>query len=181
MNSRLLIIRRWCKCVLDVFNISKLSHLSIKDKIALTFYPWRSCNPENSVPLKKPLSQCNVAIVSSAGLYIRDHQNKFDYKIMGGDFSFRIIPSDVELKNLYDSQRSGTYDHSGIRNNPSTGMPIPQLKQLEKDQIISFVNYRHISLMGAIIAPGRLIKNTIPKIVELLARDQVDVIFFVPV
>jgi len=167
--------------MLDVKNIPKFSHLSIKNKVGLSIYPWKNCKPKNIKKLSKPLSGCNVAIISSTGLYIKDKQEKFDYNVRGGDYSYRIISNDVDFSSLYDSHRSQTFDHSGIRSNPSTGLPIPQLSHLVENEFLGALNHQHISLMGAITAPGRFIKYTVKSIIDLLIVDNVDVVLLVPV
>jgi len=165
----------------DAFKVEKLKHLSIKEKSGLSIYPWRNCKPKKSFKLDKPLSKCNVAIVSSAGLYIKGEQDKFNPSIKGGDWGFRIIPSDIDIKRLYDGHRSGSYDHTGLRADPSTGMPLPQLQDLVSNGFIGSLNHRHISFMGSLLAPGRFIKYSIPKIVNLLIKDEVDCALMVPV
>ena len=167
--------------MLDVFKIPKLSHLSTKNKTALSLYPWKNCKPDLSHQLQKPLSECNVAIVSSAGLYDVHNQKTFDPMILGGDYSYRIIPSDINMNTLREGHRSNSFDHEGIRENPSTGLPIPQLNALVKAGYIGKINYRHFSIMGSITAPSRFIKNTIPDIVKYLKEDHVDVVLLVPV
>ena len=109
--------------MLDIFKIQKLSQLSFKDKTGLSLYPWKNCKPRQSSAPSKPLSECKVAIVSSAGLYVRDLHEKFDHKVRGGDYTCRIISHDANLKHLADGQRSNSYNHSGIRQDSSTGMP----------------------------------------------------------
>ena len=167
--------------MLDVFKIPKLSHLSTKNKTALSLYPWKNCKPDFYNQLQKPLTECNVAIVSSAGLYDVHSQETFDSTILGGDFSYRIIPSDINMNSLKEGHRSNSFDHEGIRRNPSTGLPIPQLTALVKEGYIGKINYRHFSIMGSIIAPAWFIKNTVPDIVKCLKEDHVDVILLVPV
>jgi hypothetical protein len=85
------------------------------------------------------------------------------------------------MKFLREGHRSNSFDHEGIRGNPSTGLPIPQLNVLVKEGYIGKINYRHLSIMGSIIAPARFIKNTIPDIVKYLKADHVDVVLLVPV
>ena len=165
----------------DAFNLKKLKHLSIKEKAGISVYPWKNCKPDKMAEMNKPLSESKIAIVSSAGLYIRDEQQKFNHSIKGGDWSFRKISSNVDLKKLYDGHRSGTYDHSGIRTDPSIGMPIPQLRDLVNDEFIGSLNHRHISFMGSLLAPGRFIKYSIPEIVDLLLTDRVDCAIMVPI
>ena len=166
--------------MLDIFKIQKLSQLSFKDKTGLSLYPWKNCKPRQSFTLTKPLSECKVAIVSSAGLYVRDLHEKFDHKVRGGDYTCRIISHDANLKHLADGQRSKSYDHSGIRLDTSTGMPIPQLNRLAEEGFIGRVNHRHFSVMGSMLAPMRFIKNTIPEIVQHMKEDRVDVVLLIP-
>ena len=142
--------------------------------------PWKNCKPRQSFTLTKPLSECKVAIVSSAGLYVRDLHEKFDHKVRGGDYTYRIISHDANLKHLADGQRSKSYNHSGIRQDSSTGMPIPQLNRLAEEGFIGRVNHRHFSVMGSILAPMRFIKNTIPEIVQQMKEDRVDVVLLIP-
>ena len=40
---------------------------------------------------------------------------------------------------------------------------------------------RHISIMGSITAPGRLVSRTAPEIAALLRQDAVDAVLLVPV
>jgi len=167
--------------MLDIFKIPKLSHLSTKNKTALSLYPWKNCKPDFCNQLQKPLTECNVAIVSSAGLYDVHTQETFDSTILGGDFSYRIIPSDINMDSLREGHRSNSFDHEGIRGNPSTGLPIPQLNALVKEGYIGEISYRHFSIMGSITAPARFIKNTTPDIVKYLKSDHVDVVLLVPV
>ena len=167
--------------MLDVFKIPKLRHLSTKNKTALSLYPWKNCKPDFYNQLQKPLTECNVAIVSSAGLYDLHSQETFDSTILGGDYSYRIIPSDINMNSLREGHRSDSFDHEGIRGNSSTGLPIPQLNALVKEGYIGKINYRHFSIMGSITAPARFIKNTVPDIAKYLKADHVDVVLLVPV
>ena len=167
--------------MLDVFKIPKLRHLSTKNKTALSLYHWKNCQPDFYNQLQKPLTECNVAIVSSAGLYDLHSQETFDSTILGGDYSYRIISSDINMNSLREGHRSNSFDHEGIRENSSTGLPIPQLNALVKEGSIGKINYRHFSIMGSITAPARFIKNTIPDIVKYLKADHVDVVLLVPV
>ena len=81
--------------MLYVNRIKKLSDLSFSTKKFIQFYNWKNCAPSISVPLKKDLSECRVAIVSSAGLIVKDKQEPFDSDLKMGDSSYRIIPSNI--------------------------------------------------------------------------------------
>jgi D-proline reductase (dithiol) PrdB len=105
----------------------------------------------------------------------------FDPTIKGGDFSFRTIPSDVEVASLTEHHRSDSFDHRGIEDDPNVGLPLDPLHALAAACEIGEVAPRHISLMGSISAPGRFLKQTVPAIADVLVADQVDVALLVPV
>ena len=46
---------------------------------------------------------------------------------------------------------------------------------------IGEVNHRHLSFMGSITAPGRLVRDHAPEAARLLVSDGVDVALLVPV
>ena len=167
--------------MLNIENIEKLSHLSFAIRNFLKLYPWKNCKPKNSTNLKKKISECNVAIVSSAGLINKLNHLPFDQSIKFGDTSFRVINSNVEKNDLKEYHRSDTFDHSNIKSDPFSVLPIPHLFDLVKEGFIKSVNDRHISLMGSIISPSKLINKSIPKIIEIFSEDKVDIAIFIPV
>jgi D-proline reductase (dithiol) PrdB len=122
-----------------------------------------------------------VAIVSSAGLIVKNEQQPFDSSIKMGDSSFRIIPSNVDCDNLEEHHRSDTFNHTGIQTNPFSVMPIPHLLDLFKEKFIGAVNNRHVSLMGSNVGPKQVVKKTIPELVTLFKEDNVDIVIFIPV
>ena len=167
--------------MLDIFKIKKLSHLSLKDKTGLNLYPWKNCRPTSVAPITKPLSESKAAIISSAGIYLKDSQEKFDPKIRGGDYSYREILSNSHVNQMKEGHRSRSFDHTGLRTDPTSGLPLPQMAELAREGFIGQLNHRHFSLMGSILTPKRFIKNTIPEIVNKLRSDAVDVVLLIPV
>jgi D-proline reductase (dithiol) PrdB len=119
-------------------------------------------------------------VISSAGLVGPD-QEPFDDSIRGGDFSFREIPADIDVFTLTDTHRSDLYDHSGLRQDPNLAFPLDRLRELVKSGRIGSLNRRHLSFMGSITAPGRLVKKTAPPAVHKLVEDGVDIALLVPV
>ncbi len=156
------------------------SEFSLTIRLFLKAYQWRKMDPVPWTPLKKPLSQSKMALVSSAGFVLPD-QPHFDGSIKGGDPSFREIPSAVEVKTLLETHRSESFDHTGIQKDPNVGFPIDRVRELAVSGRIGAVNHRHLSCMGSITAPGRLIHKTAPPAVRLLVEDQVDAALLVPV
>ena len=167
--------------MLSINKISKLSHVSYEVKKFLQFYPWKNCKPSFSYQLKKQLNECKVAIVSSAGFIVNKKQKPFDTNIKFGDASYRIIPPNIKSHYLREYQKSNEFDHAGIVNDPFSAIPLPHLIDLANEGIIGSVSERHISLMGATINTSKLLKKTIPEIVNIFKTDEVDIALFIPV
>lgn len=149
-------------------------------RIFLQAYPWRRVRPTPWSPLRRPLHQSRVALVTSGG-FVLPGQEPFDGSIRGGDTSFRIIPGDSVVGELIDSQRSESFDHSGIRQDPNLGLPLDRLRELADRGRIGAVAPRHLSYMGSITAPGRLIRQTAVEGASILTQDEVDAALLVPV
>lgn len=146
----------------------------------LRAYPWRRIDPVPWTRPRKPLDRARVALVSTAALVLPG-QPPFDPHVRGGDVSFREIPASADPRSLVDTHRSETFDHAGIAADPNLAFPLDRLHELATDGVIGSVAPRHFSLMGSILAPGRLIRQTAPQIARELVRDEVDVTLLVPV
>lgn len=158
----------------------ELSELGFTLRTFLKAYRWRRIDPVPRTTLAKPLGKCRVALVSSAGLVVPGDR-PFDETVKGGDFSHRVIPSDADVASLEEHHRSDSFDHAGIEADPNVGLPLDRLHELAAEGTIGGVAPRHVSLMGSVTAPGRLMKQTVPEVVDLLTGDDVDVALLVPV
>jgi D-proline reductase (dithiol) PrdB len=156
------------------------SEFSLTVRLFLKTYSWRRIDPVPWTPLKKPLSQSRLALVSSAGFVMRD-QPHFDESFKGGDPSFREIPSGADAKTLVETHRSESFDHTGIQQDANLAFPLDRVRELAAAGRIGSVNHRHLSCMGSITAPGRLTSVTAPPAARLLVEDGVDVALLVPV
>ncbi len=121
-----------------------------------------------------------MALVSSAG-FVLPTQERFDGKRRGGDPTFRLVPSNADPCTLVDTHRSASFDHAGMRRDPNLAFPIDRLNELQESGRIGSVNRRHLSFMGSITAPGRLVRETAPEAARWLVEDGVDVALLVPV
>ena len=157
-----------------------LNEFSLPVKLFLKAYPWRKIDPVPWAPRKKPLAECRLALVSSAG-FVLPGQKPFDESIRGGDYSFREIPGDAEVQELRESHRSESFDHTGIHEDPNLAFPLDRARELVLRGRIGSLSRRHLSFMGSITAPGRLIQQTAPAAAQLLAEDAVNVALLVPV
>ncbi len=157
-----------------------LNEFSLPVRLFLKAYPWRKIDPVPWTPLRKPLAQAKLALLSSAG-FVLPNQARFDETIKGGDFSFREIPADTNVKQLIDTHRSESFDHSGLQRDPNLAFPLDRLREFVERGRIGSLNRRHFSFMGSIIAPGRLVKESAPRVAAELVADGVDAAVLVPV
>ena len=124
-----------------------LNEFAFKYRLFLKTYPWRRIDPVPWTPLKKPLSECRLVLVSSAGIVAPD-QKPFDNTIRGGDPSIREIPTDADVTNLRETHRSQAFDHTGIRLDPNLAFPLDRLKEMTNAGQIGSLNHRQLSIMG---------------------------------
>jgi len=160
--------------------MATLDELSLPVRLFLKTYPWRRIDPVPWAPLRRPLAESRAALVTSAG-FVLPGQERFSGDVRGGDVSFREIPDDADVSTLIDTHRSGSFDHSGIRSDPNLGFPLDRCRELVAAGRLGSLNHRHLSFMGSITAPGRLVRDTAPQAARLLAGDEVEVALLVPV
>jgi D-proline reductase (dithiol) PrdB len=133
-------------------------------------------------PLSKPLRECTVALVSTAGI-ARNDDRPFDQERerqdpWWGDPSFRVIPlgtteSDVRLYHMHIDPRFGQADLDVV-------LPMRRLAELAGEHIVGRPAPRHYSPMGYILDPTVLVGETAPAIADLMRADAVDAVALVP-
>ncbi len=160
--------------------MGELSELSLKYRIFLRAYSWRTIDPIPWTPVHKPISEARIGLVSSAG-FVLPGQEPFDENVRGGDPSFRVIGSDADPTTLVEYHKSDAFDHQGILQDPNLAFPLDRMRELAEQGRIGSVAPNHLSCMGSITAPGRLIKRTAPEAAERFIRDEVDLALLVPV
>jgi D-proline reductase (dithiol) PrdB len=133
-------------------------------------------------PLAKPLRECTIALVSTAGIARNDDQ-PFDQERerrdpWWGDPSFRVIPlgtteRDVRLYHMHIDPRFGEADLDVV-------LPLRRLTELAREGIVGQPAPRHYSLMGYILEPTVLVEETAPMIADRMRLDGVDAAALVP-
>jgi len=160
--------------------MGRIGEFSLKDQIFLRAYRWRHIDPVPWTVLDKPLSECRLALVSTAGLVLPG-QEPFDKSVKGGDFSMRLIPGDTQVSDLIDTHRSRSYDHTGLHSDANLAFPLDRARELVEQGRIGSLASEHVSLMGSITAPGRFLRDTAPQAASRLRADGVDIALLVPV
>ena len=159
--------------------MAQLSELSWRDRRFVEGYTWRRLEPSWQ-PLKRPLTESRLALVSTAG-FVLPGQVAFSRRIRGGDVSFREIPSQTAPHTLRLTHKSGAFQRAGVLADANLAFPLDRVRELAARGIIGAVSRRHLSFMGSITAPGRLISKTAPQAAAMLCADAVDVVLLVPV
>jgi D-proline reductase (dithiol) PrdB len=131
-----------------------LGEFNLGVRLFLKAYRWRRIDPVPWTPIRKPLCECRVALVSTAGLSLPE-QPPFDSTVRGGDFSYREIPHDTDLAVLRDDHRSESFDHSGIHRDPNLALPADRLRELQSAGRLGSINQRHLSFARSPSASDR--------------------------
>lgn len=167
--------------------MARLEDVELAERLFLKGYPfWKySPRPDDPVstavtPLRKPLSACTVALVTTAGLSLPD-QPPFDAAIRMGDTSFREIPSAISPQLLEMNQRSWAFDHTGVLRDRNLAFPLDRLREMLARGEIGAIAPYHYSFMGSIAGPRKLIHETAPEVAHRLTAHNVDVALLTPV
>ena len=133
-------------------------------------------------PLTKPLTDCTVSLISSAGIALKADR-PFDQEgersnPWWGDPSYRILPAtatsrDVRLYHLH-------IDPSYAEQDLNCLFPLQRLQDLAQTGEIRRAADRHYSIMGYILQPEQLLAETVPAIIRNLKEDYADVVVLVP-
>ena len=122
-----------------------------------------------------PLSERRVALISTAGLHRRGDR---PFTLDPGDY-YRIIPGDIEAKDLVMTHISANFDRSGFQQDWNVVFPIDRLRELAADGVIGSVAGFHYSFMGA--HDPMPMEQDARRIAGLLKKDNVDAVLLVPV
>ena len=118
----------------------------IRGKILPDFEWTAFAEPTEPAPLTKPINECRVALVVTAGAYLAGSQTRFDNRNPLGDDSFRIIPSDTPAEQIALSHPG--YDTKRALTDLDTVFPFQLIRRMQDDGNIGTVAPRHFSFMA---------------------------------
>ncbi len=151
----------------------KLDRLS---RFFMRFYGGLHYKTSPDTPLRLPLQQCKVALITTAGFLLQDQA-----PFTSGDCSYREIPDSIQTQALINGHKSSAYDERGLEVDVNVAFPLDRFTELETAGKIGSLNHRHFSFMGSITKPHNLITQTAPEVGRMLKADDVDVTFLTPV
>ncbi|MBW2091425.1 MAG: selenoprotein B glycine/betaine/sarcosine/D-proline reductase [Deltaproteobacteria bacterium] len=121
-----------------------------------------------------PLAERRVAIISSAGLHLRDDR---PFDLTSDDY--RVIPGDIKANDLVMSHISANFDRVGFQQDWNVVFPLDRLRELAARKEIGSVADFHYSFMGA--TDPRKMEPTARHLADILKNDHVDAVLLVPV
>jgi len=160
--------------------MARLEDLTLAHRLFMRAYRYRQVDWSPGARLAKPLSAAKLAVITSAGLHLPTRP-PFDESVRGGDFSFRELPSDIDIQSLLIAHRSSAFERAGALEDRNLVFPLDRLRELVERRELGSLSPRHFSFMGSISAPGRLIAETAPAVASEFHRDSVDAVLLVPV
>ncbi len=129
-------------------------------------------------PLRRPLSQSTVALISTCGLYRQDTQMPFDACNDLGDPSFRELHVDTPRDRLRIAHSH--YDHTQLAADLDVAVPLDGLRRLVEEGSVGRLYPWVYSFMGFLPEPRQLEIETAPAVAQRLAADSVDAAFLTP-
>ena len=143
----------------------KLTSRSAPDALRFETAPW--------TPLKRPLREAKVALVTMGGVYIKGQHDPFN---TDGDPSYRILPKTTP-RELFGIAHTH-YDTSSALRDINVVFPYQRMQELARDGVIgSFADVCY-GFMGFIPRPlvPVLIEETAPEVARTLVAADVDAV-----
>jgi D-proline reductase (dithiol) PrdB len=119
----------------------------------------RKCVP--FTPFDGDLSKATVAIVTAAGVHLKD-QDPFNIADELGDLTFRVIPEDVDSSRLMVTHHH--YDHADADKDINVVFPIDALRDLKQEGFIREIARKHVGYMGYTMQLKAMYEGTAPEI-----------------
>jgi D-proline reductase (dithiol) PrdB len=120
------------------------------------------------------LSRRRVAIVSSAGLFVRGEE-----PFRGRDADYRAIPAETRPDQILTSHISVNFDRNGLQEDWNVVFPLDRLKEVAVEGTIGSVAATHYSFMGA--SDPLEMEPHARQLASRLKSDQVDAVILAPV
>ena len=140
-------------------------------------YPFTENARSPFTPARRSLPMLNLALISSAGAYL-DGTDPFDTNAPDGDFTFRELPTEIDLSDLRFSARG--YDSTFVQQDGNVQVPLARLFEFESNRVIGQLNQVFWSFCGFMPDAARLVRETLPQLVERLKRYEVQAALLIP-
>ena len=143
-------------------------------------YPGSMIHKDDVVPLaplKKPISECRVAFLSTSGVQPKGTL-PFNTVHPVGDYSFRRVPSESAVEDLEIHQLK--YPTFGADRDLNVIFPIERLRELRDEGVIGELNENHYTFIGYNMDPVMLEETLAEDVAKALVDDEVDIALAAP-
>src|SRR5262245_60864207 len=123
-------------------------------------------------PLRKPLSECKVVLLTTGGVHMR-RDKPFN---LNSDSTFRVIPRNVRPEDLAISHQA--YDRTDAIKDINLVFPIERLRELEAKHVIGRLADEHYGF-GLERSAQKLVPS-INEVAQRIRRANVDLAFLFP-
>lgn len=152
---------------------------ALSRKFTAAYKPWESRGDIPWTPLTKPLAECRVALVTTAGIHHRS-QRPFDMRDTDGDPTWR----ELHTASLFDDFliTHDYYDHSDAEKDPNIILPLDRLHEFVAEGRIGSLAETHYSFMGHIqgVHIAELVSKTAREVANRLKHDGIDLVILTP-
>ena len=149
-----------------------------KWKEAFDGYPWVK-NPEAPfTPLSKPVSECRITLVGSAGLYLPG-QERFTDEEVTGDSTFREIPRGSDLSTTGIAHTH--YDHRYAEEDRNSVYPLDVLEELAEEGAIGGLTDTHYCFSGYNTDAAQVAEVSGPEVARRIKAEGADAVLLVPI
>jgi len=143
----------------------------------------QKADPIPWTPLSKPLSECRIAAITTAGIYNKDSDPPFNAERekrepMWGDPTYRRIPRDVQQEQVGASHLH--LNHRDMLADVNTVLPLPRLAELESEGVIGSLAQTSYSFMGFQPNTTEWRERYGPEVAGLLKDEAVDAVLLAP-
>ena len=140
-------------------------------------YPFIENSRAPFTPARRALPMLNLALISSAGVYI-DGTDPFDLNKTDGDITFREIPTEIDPRDLKLAARG--YDETFAQQDINVQIPLARLFEYESNRVIGQLNSALWSFCGFIPDAASFAELTLPKLVDRLKHYEVQAALLIP-
>ncbi len=158
----------------------RLETLSEVQRRMLQMFPCMEHDDAPWTPMRKPLSESRVAMVTSAGLHLRDDKPFITEHQGGGDSSYRVLPRTTAPADIIQSHVSIGFDHASIYRDINVTYPIDRLEELREEGVIGSLADNYYSFMGALRDSSKVYTETGPEVARKMLDEGVEVVLLTP-
>lgn len=148
-------------------------------KPAFETYPFPMPQAAPWTPFTKDLSTCRVALVTTAGVYVKGEQEPFDAENIEGDWTFREVPADSSRDRLAIAHAH--FDHTVAEQDLNCVLPLDRLRELENEGAIGEFLSPVFSISGYCTTADKITEQSAPAIVARLHEMGADVVLNIPI